>query len=382
MGRKRLFWRFLWRSLWRSPRNWATVLAAALGAAVLVAMFNLYLDMEAKMGRELRAYGANVVLVPGREQQVLEWPRLRTVLGSLPGQVLTGAAPFLYGVVSAGRPEEVILRPGGRALLVGTDMEELAKVKPYLSVSGQWPEADSEVLVGVELATALRLAAGEAVVLHTPAGKEGVYRVAGVVASGGEEDDQILMPLAAAQAFLERSGQVDGAWLSVLGRGQELDSIKQFLSAGYPGLEVTVAGQVARSEGNVLASLSTLIYLLGATMALATLLCLLTSMVTAMNERREEIGLKKALGATAWDVRLEFLVEAAILGLTGGLAGLGAGWVLTRMIGELVFGSPLVFRWPAVPLTLVITAAITLLAASGPVQRLVTIRPALVLRGE
>jgi putative ABC transport system permease protein len=67
-------------------------------------------------------------------------------------------------------------------------------------------------------------------------------------------------------------------------------------------------------------------------------------MLVSVTERTKEIGLRKALGAPPWAIRRQFLIEAAILGLSGGLLGAILGvvsaWLLPGVIGSSVVISP------------------------------------------
>jgi putative ABC transport system permease protein len=89
----------------------------------------------------------------------------------------------------------------------------------------------------------------------------------------------------------------------------------------------------------------------------------------------------KAIGGATRRVLRLFLVEAAILGLTGGILGAAIGILLSMWLGKAVFGvaaQPRLIVYPvAVALTIVVA-----IASAYPLRRLANIRPASVFRGE
>jgi putative ABC transport system permease protein len=68
---------------------------------------------------------------------------------------------------------------------------------------------------------------------------------------------------------------------------------------------------------------------LGAVALLVGAVGIANIMVISVLERRQEIGLRRALGATRGQIRIQFLAEAILLSLTGGVAGVAAGTVAT-----------------------------------------------------
>ena len=104
-------------------------------------------------------------------------------------------------------------------------------------------------------------------------------------------------------------------------------------------------------------------------------------MLVSVTERTREIGLRKALGAPPWAIRRQFLVEAAILGLTGGLLGavlgIGAALVLPGVIGSSIVVSP-----AAVGVSIGVAVAIGLVFGVYPATRAARLAPFDALRSE
>jgi putative ABC transport system permease protein len=104
-------------------------------------------------------------------------------------------------------------------------------------------------------------------------------------------------------------------------------------------------------------------------------------MLVSVTERVREIGLRKALGATPRVIRRQFLVEASVLGLVGGLLGVVAGLLgvlwLPGLIGDPISTSP-----TAAVGALVIALAIGVLFGVYPASRAATLAPIDALRSE
>ncbi len=104
-------------------------------------------------------------------------------------------------------------------------------------------------------------------------------------------------------------------------------------------------------------------------------------MLVSVTERVREIGLRKALGATPRTILRQFLVEASMLGLAGGLAGLALGFagalVLPNLLGQPVTISPL-----ASAAALAVSLAIGIAAGVYPASRAARLAPIDALRSE
>ena len=105
-------------------------------------------------------------------------------------------------------------------------------------------------------------------------------------------------------------------------------------------------------------------------------------MMAVVAERRKEIGLKKALGASNSSVVKDFLGEAVMLGLAGGLLGVGLGYVFADNVSVSVFARNVSFPVQLAPFTVFASIVITIVSCLFPVRATVDIDPALVLRGE
>ncbi|MCC8167215.1 MAG: FtsX-like permease family protein [Planctomycetes bacterium] len=154
------------------------------------------------------------------------------------------------------------------------------------------------------------------------------------------------------------------------------------IADNVPGVAPLLVKRVANSEATVLGKLRTLVFLVTAIVMDLTLICVATTMMTVVMERRKEIGLKKAIGAESGTIIGEFMAEGAVLGLVGGIVGVICGFFFAQLVSMNVFSRAVAFDYIAVPAALVAAVAVTVLACLAPVKKAAEVEPALVLRGE
>ncbi|MEK3987645.1 FtsX-like permease family protein [Paenibacillus sp. FSL K6-3166] len=161
-----------------------------------------------------------------------------------------------------------------------------------------------------------------------------------------------------------------------------MESTASAINAKYPLMDLSPIKQISSSETVMLDNISSLVYIVVVIILLSTLLCVATTMMTMVMERKQEIALKKVLGAQNKDLSLEFMSEAAVLALAGTLLGLGLGYFLAQVIGQSVFQSAISFRWAVIPLVTVTALLVAGLASLIPLRSVIGIEPAVVLKGE
>jgi len=104
-------------------------------------------------------------------------------------------------------------------------------------------------------------------------------------------------------------------------------------------------------------------------------------MLVSVTERTREIGIRKAVGARPSDIRLQFLVEAAILAAVGGLIGLGLGAAAATVLG-IVFATPLPVTLPYAVLAIVVSSIVGVISGWYPAMRASKLDPIAALRAE
>ena len=428
--------RIVGRSLTRrARRKLLTLLAVTLGIAVTTAVGTIALDVGDRVGRELRSFGANITLRPvadslpvslsgadyrpvdvGAYLSEADLLKLRRIFWR---NNIMAFAPFLDVPAEAA---------GRRVTLVGTwfdqdlssDKSEVfhTGVKSLHSawkVESQWPkdDAEAECLVGRRLARALGVQAGGSLPLQVmttatsaPASPATVVlTVRGILETGGEEDDEILAPLALVQKLAGLEGKARRAEVSALTKPEDafarsdvtkmsaeefdrwyctpyVSAICYQIQQAIPGAEAKPIYRVAETEGNILNRVGALMALLAAAALVTSALAVTSMMLATVLERRAEIGLFKSLGASDARVATIFLLEAFFVGLLGGVAGYFAGSLMAWRLAVVVFGVPAQMNWVILPVALALALVVTLAGSALPLARGLQLSPVAVLRDE
>ena len=386
--------RFLTRSLrLRASTLLFALLAVTVGAAVAATMLNLQADVGAKMSRELRRFGPNLLLTPAPD-------RLPATIGQ---DLVRGAAGLEGSPILIASGEVSGDRRSQAAAVIGAEFPALRAVNPSWSVAGAWPEGGASCLVGTALAARAGLAPGAEARLVMMAARPGaagdpasgdlasgdlassgaiVLRVAGVVSTGEAEDDELFVPLATLQAATGLQGRVSLVAYSIDGGTRGVERAARALLAAVPGSAARPLRPIAAAQGLILRKLDRMMVLLTAVVLILSGLCLATTLLAMVVEREAEIGLMRSMGAGDGDVTRMFLGEVSLLGLLGGVLGLLLGAVGSRLVGMRLFGTAVDPRLQVVPLVLIASLLVCWVAVLVPLRRALAIQPAAALRGE
>ncbi|HXX95352.1 MAG TPA: FtsX-like permease family protein [Planctomycetota bacterium] len=174
----------------------------------------------------------------------------------------------------------------------------------------------------------------------------------------------------------------DRVELSVSGSYPQIEAALAAIGEGSRTLQARTIPVIAAREGRVLAKMRGLLALMGALILAAGGLAMALGLAAGVAERRPEIGLLRALGATGGRVVRFFAVQAGLVLALGMVAGVLAGTVLSDLMCRSVFGIGAELRPAAVAVAVGACVAVTLGASIVPLRRALRIDPALVLRGE
>jgi putative ABC transport system permease protein len=361
----------------RRSRMVVALLAVAIGAAVLLGMTMICYDIPRQMGQEFRSYGANLVLVASGGEAMLRLSDVEKAAALFPSGKLVGIAPYRYTAVRSNMQPYTV---------VGTRFGQVKKTSPYWKVSGAWPGAENEILIGSDVAESTRLSPGKKMPVSGRNAQGARFNremtVSGVVSTGSVEDGFLFMDLSEMEKLTGTFGTADVVEVSIAASAAELSALTAKIRQDVPAVTPRQVKRVTRSETLVLSKLQALVLLVTLVVLGLTMICVGTTMTTVVAERRREIGLKKALGAESRDIAAEFLGEGILLGIPGGLLGSAFGWLFAQTVGANVFGRFVPFSFYLLPLTVLVSVLVTVVACLIPVRRAISVEPALVLRGD
>ena len=416
-----MFVRLVYESFRREQRRKLLAgVAITLGVGVATAMIAVATDVGDKLNRELRAYGANLVvspeddtldveiggvnLKPPSDGAYLKEADLPKIKGMFWRNNIVGFAPMLpVNVDAGGKPVTLLGTYFAREIHFGKESftTGVRTTHPWWKVTGQWPQDGSgDVLVGERLASRLGIGAGADLAI-----KGESHRVAGILSTGGAEDEQVVAPLGVAQELLGKPGAVRRVYVSALTKPEDelarrdpktmspamydrwycspyVQSIAYQLQEAIPHSHAEQIRQVAQNEGTVLSRVTGLMLLITLAALLASALAVSSAMATTIFQRRTEVGLMKALGAGRATVAALFFGEAALLALLGGAAGFAGGAVLARQIGQSIFDSQITIQPVLLPVVLAIAVIVTFAGSAAAIFRAVRFDPVYALRGE
>ncbi len=290
-------------------------------------------------------------------------------------------------------------------LVGGIDVDAVRALNGHWEIEGRWP-GDGEVLIGLDVAESTGFKVGSTVNAEylgsddlslsstvsssgdtAQAAGQASWRVSGIVDTGGSEDDILYVPLGQLETL---TGNADAGYDVVefsvdttsVTAADVADAVNRAADAAGQGVRAEPVSKITSGDTRIITMLDTLFWVVAVVVLGLTLVGVSTTMTVIVSERRNEIGLRKALGASSRSIAVEFYTEAACLGLIGGLIGTAIGYALARAVGVGVFEQPIGFSWWLALLSVLLSALVAVIASAGPVQGATRIDPALVLREE
>ena len=217
-------------------------------------------------------------------------------------------------------------------LIYGVDMSVISAIKPGWQITGKIPEQENEILLGYEVAQHEKLQPGD----RFSSGDGTNLLVAGIVGLTGSQDDAfIYLPIKTAQKLLDHPAAATAIGVKVTDPTRMVE-ITDALTAAVPGIQIVTMGEVMNSISNLAASARALSLAIVLIAILISAVGVMNSILMAVFERTQEIGMMRAVGASRWDIFRIILEETTILSLSGGLVGILISILGSRVIEAFV----------------------------------------------
>jgi putative ABC transport system permease protein len=365
----------------RRARSISALIAMTVSAGVATALLTLYADLDTKLHKEFRSFGANII-VSGQELADTE-EKAQTAAG--PG---SHVAPFAYAVATTDRGTPVVI--------AGTDFEAAQILNPSWQVTA-WPNDPSGMAEAQGVLLGQRAAAfvnNKQQISLTYAGR--TYPFSSKVEqlkTGGDEDSRIYLSrrefcLLTLTDIPSQGGpgghcvQPTVIEVQVPGDRATIEAAISRLKAAYPGANVTPVRQLVEGESKIVDRTHALMFGAVLLIALTVAVSVLATLSASVLERRRDFALMKALGGSQGTLMGMFLLEAGVLALAGVAAGFVVGSAAAWAIGEGNFHTATLPHLSVLPIVLLLNLAIASLAALLPVRVLRGLQPAALLKGE
>jgi putative ABC transport system permease protein len=351
----------------RRARSISALIAMTVSAGVATALLTLYADLDQKLHKEFRGFGANIVLTApsGTSLPLNAVAQVQQVAGPD-----ASAAEFAYAVATT--------NTGTAIVIAGTDFPAAKKLNSWWQVD-TWPDSPTSngALVGQRAATAI--GNSQDITLNY-AGKPITLQKAGRLTTGGDEDSRIYMPLAAFTAWTGILPSV--IELQVPGGAKRVEATIAQLRQQLPEVQVQPVRQLVEGESKIVDRTHALMYGAVLLIALTVAVSVLATLSASVLERRRDFALMKALGGSQTQLMAMFLLEALVLALAGVAVGFVVGSAAAWIISEGNFHTATLPHISVLPMVLLVNLVIATLAALLPLRVLRGLQPAALLKGE
>jgi putative ABC transport system permease protein len=390
-------------------RSGLTMLGILIGIAAVVLTVGLGEGAQGKVKAQINALGSNLLIVsPGSSTSTTG---VRGGFGSASTLTVDDAsalsspvsAPDIAAVAAITQRSEALTSGSTNwtTTVVGTTSAWLS-VRARTVTSGRFlTTADDATTAAVTVLAPTT--ASELFGASDPVGQSVTinnipFQVVGVLNSAGSDstsnlDDQALVPLSTAANRLfggstrtsVQSIYIQASSTSALSAAdQEATSAlvnQHHVSSTTPDFTITSQQSLVDTATSVDKTLTVLLAGIAALSLLVGGIGVMNIMLVSVTERTREIGLRKALGATPSVIRRQFLVEASVLGLAGGLLGASLGVVGAAVLPHFI-NSPIAISPTATAGAIVVAVAIGVIFGVYPASRAARLAPIDALRSE
>lgn len=369
MLRTSLLLRLLVKATWvRRDRALTGLLSIVVVATMATVGLTVYADLNAKMNREFRGFGANVMVAARNEGApgAFTDADAAKILNSLNGK---GSGAVVHYAIARGAS-------GVPVVVGGADLKALLQLNSWWSLT----RADADILVGARAARILSPNGAPFQIAYN--GRTLDIKPDAIFRSGSEDDSRIYINAGAFAQFVGSPSPSPMVQVRLEGTSQQTAELIARLSSEFPEASVKPIRAVTETQASVLDKTRAVVLAASSIVVVLIVLCMVATLTGSVLERRKDFAVMKALGASDGTVSLMFAGEASMVAGVGGIVGFMLGSAIAWWIGQANFGSAITPH-PALLAPVVLgSVVLALVASSAPLRLLRRIQPAVILRGE
>jgi len=376
------------RNIRRKPsKTLLLLLVFSLGVMSIVALYEVSQVVGHSLEKKLTAFGANIIISPMSEKLSVSYGGLHMGdmlfdIHNLPEEETVEAIRSinLNDRLSAVAPNLVTMtRVNDTAVaLVGVRWQDERGIKSYWAAKGTFPEQLDEVLVGSKAAAKLQLKTGDRIPLL---GRD--FTVSGTLYETGSDDDTVIfMNLSSLQELQGKPKATSFIEVAALCSGCPIEEIVAQLQEKLPGVEVKALQHVINQRMASIHFVQKLAFSISVVILVTAAAMMGLSMMSAVSERKKEIGILRSLGYGKSQVFLIFCFEAGLIGMLAGvvgyLGGFGASFPVLEFLHMAEGGTP-IFSSPHLLMSSGLFSLVTVLAAVYPAWKGAGVEPSAAL---
>lgn len=314
------------------------IVGLTVAVATVVALYTVSALMNKDFQNKLDEYGANMVIVPKTDNLSLSYEGVTLGGVDVGEETLTEAdVAKLKTIKSADRLAAIAPKligaakvRGREAIVAGVDFESELRIKRWWRLrAGRHPKTSSnEILAGSNVARGLGLSVGE--LLDVNGTK---FRVVGILKRvGSEEDEPLYADLKKVQRLLGRLGELSMIEVAAWCYDCPIEQIVGQTSEKLPHAKASAVVQAAKTRNDLVDQFTVFSIILSTVMTIVGGLIIFTNMLSAVRERRREIGIFRAVGFRRLNILEIIFFETALVALSAGVAGYFLGLVSARLL--------------------------------------------------
>jgi putative ABC transport system permease protein len=277
--------------------------------------------------------------------------------------------PFAFAIAHAS--------DGSAVVVAGTDLSKLQKLDKWWLVS-KWPTGTDQAIVGLKAEPHIFPSHGSFDLNFS--GRTLSLIEATTVKTGAEEENRIYISLPAFETWT--GVQPSLLEVSVPGSREQVDAAVRQLQSAFPSMQVRPVRQLLVAQGAVITRMRSVMLASTLLITLTVALCVFSTLTSSVLERRRDFAVMKAIGSSQTTVSGLFAGEGLLIALVAALTGYLLGSGVAAWISEANFHTAVTPRIVVLPLVIVCSVALALLAALLPLAQLQRIEPAGILKGE